>query len=104
MKAFVRNQNYVFMLERTLDELNKVQGQSLEADVMDENNAPTGKRAILQYERNRKLDFSETPDTVKVILDHQILTGIIHHGFYQNNYHKKHFVCITDGISPSRFI
>ena len=104
MRAFIKNQNYVFMMERTLDELNRVQNRSLEADVMDENNVPTRKRAILQYERSRELDFSETTDSVKVTIGHQIIIGIINHGFYQKNYHEKHFVCITDGISPSRFI
>ena len=61
MRAFVKDRNYVFMFERSLDDIAKVQNRSLEAEVLDESNSFTGKKAIVGYKKIEKLFLWKPP-------------------------------------------
>ena len=93
------------MLDRRLGDINKVQNSPLESNIFDEKNSLIGKKSRLECRREiNGAELTKTSDLVSVVIGHQVISSLIHGGFYEFKYDKKHHLYITDGMPPSNFL
>jgi len=108
MKAYVKEENYCYVLNRSSGEIDElIQGTSLEGELIDlETNTVLDKKAILRHDRgyDLELNISESKNAVIFFLNSSFVTPILMTGKYQKRYDSETMFYLTDGISAQNFI
>jgi hypothetical protein len=106
MQAYVKDNYYCLMLDRTSGELNvvSIDGGKLEAKLIQlPSRKLTETSVVLDTNPALKPSIDIKPEKVKICSGKQISANMIHSGFYELALKENIFVYVTDGLHPSQF-